>query len=81
MLIMPAWAMIFQLFIGTPDIPKWWGGGNGMLTSIALGTLVLECWMIVEAVNLFPRAKGVLEANSMDHLGRSPRAAKPGVAG
>lgn len=64
MLIMPAWAMTQQLFVGDPSAPKWWGGGNWMLIGIALATLALEAWMIVEAVLLFPRVKGLLEASA-----------------
>jgi hypothetical protein len=77
MLIMPAWAMFHQLFIGYPDLPRWWGGSNWMLTAIALGTIVLEVWMVVEAVRLFPRAKGVLEIGSLDHLGRAAPSGEP----
>ncbi|MEM1108937.1 MAG: carbon starvation protein A [Planctomycetota bacterium] len=57
MLIMPAWAMLVQL-------PEWWaadetsGGRNWALIGIAVATLGLELWMIVEAVRLFPKVRG-----------------------
>ncbi|MCC6679645.1 MAG: carbon starvation protein A [Phycisphaeraceae bacterium] len=56
MLIMPAWAMILQL-------PQWLSSDspNWTLIFIAAATLLLEAWMIVEAVLLWPRVKGVLE--------------------
>ncbi|MEO2036730.1 MAG: carbon starvation CstA family protein, partial [Planctomycetaceae bacterium] len=56
MLIMPAWAMLIQ-------IPKWLGSDkpNYLLAFIAIVTLALEIWMIVEAILLWPRARGVLE--------------------
>ncbi|HEY0946253.1 MAG TPA: carbon starvation protein A [Opitutaceae bacterium] len=61
MLIMPPWAMLWQVFVGGADHPSWWSQGNWLLVSVALITLALEAWMIVEAVKLFPRVKGVIE--------------------
>jgi len=61
MLIVPGWAMVWQVFVGGPDNPSWLSQGNWLLVSIALVTMVLEIWMIVEAVRLFPRVKGVVE--------------------
>ncbi len=59
MLIMPAWAMLMSL-------PGWIspakGEPNWALISIAIATLAFEAWMIVEAVMLMPKVKGVLEA-------------------
>ncbi len=57
MLIMPAVAMVMQL-------PVWIAAENRNWTVIiiAIATLILEAWMIVEAVILMPRIKGVLEA-------------------
>jgi len=56
MLVMPAWAMLAQLpgWLAS-DTPNW------ALIGIAIATLLLEAWMIVEAVLLWPRVKGVLE--------------------
>jgi carbon starvation protein len=54
MLIMPAWAMMFE-------IQTWWAKGSYMLIGIAVVTLLLEAWMIVEAVLMWPKARGVLE--------------------
>ncbi|MFP4144769.1 MAG: carbon starvation protein A [Phycisphaeraceae bacterium] len=59
MLVMPAWAMLVQL-------PEWVnpsGGAspNWVLIVIAVATLVLELWMAVEAVLLWPKVRGVLE--------------------
>ncbi len=54
MLVMPAWAMLEK-------VGDWWRGGSYLLVFIAAVTLVLECWMIVEAFLMWPRAKGVLE--------------------
>ena len=61
MLVMPAWAMLLQL-------PEWWNNpasaGNWALMGIAAATLVLEAWMIVEAVLLFPKVRGELDADA-----------------
>jgi carbon starvation protein len=71
MLIMPVWAMTYQLWEapgwlltareGFPDHKP-----NYLLGSIGLATIALEIWMIVEAVKIFPKAKGVLEENALD---------------
>jgi carbon starvation protein len=61
MLIMPMWAMLVQLFIGSVENPSWLSQEKWLLVGIGLATIILEVWMIIEAVRLFPRAKGVLE--------------------
>ena len=67
MLIMPMWAMLHQLFIA----PGWLKAGqvDYLLGGIGLATIALEIWMIVEAIKLFPKAKGVLEENALDAEG------------
>ncbi len=56
MLIMPAWAMLVLL-------PQWLSAEspNWPLIVIAAATLLLEVWMLAEAVLLWPRVRGVLE--------------------
>jgi carbon starvation protein len=66
MLVMPMWAMIWQVFVGGPDTASWVADGKWILVFMGLATVVLECWMIVEAILLFPRVRGVLESGSMD---------------
>ena len=71
MLVMPMWAMPYQLWEapgwlltareGFPDHKP-----NYLLGGIGLATIALEIWMIVEAVKIFPKAKGVLEENALD---------------
>jgi carbon starvation protein len=60
MLILPALAMISQLFIGDA---AWLTGENPnyLLSSIGLATLGLEAWILFEAAAAWPRAKGMLE--------------------
>lgn len=63
MLVMPAWAMIWQIFIADADKPGWLyqDAPNWPLIAIGLATLALEAWMIVEAVLLWPRVRGLVE--------------------
>jgi carbon starvation protein len=68
MLVMPAWAMIVQAFVGGADNPSWLSQGRGTLVGLAVATLALEAWMIVEAVRLFPRARGVMEDAAVEPL-------------
>jgi carbon starvation protein len=63
MLVMPAWALVWSLFVGSDDFPAWvWADEpNWPLIGIALATLALEAWMVVEAALMWPRVRGVLE--------------------
>ncbi len=54
MLCLPVWAML-------SDLGNWWNKEQYLLAGIALLVVVLEVWMIVEAVLLWPKVKGVLE--------------------
>ncbi len=58
MIVMPFWALNWQLFNTETG---WWPQRNYLLLSIGLATLLLQLWMIVEAILAWPRAKGVLE--------------------
>ena len=69
MMIMPLWAMIWQLFIGSEENPSWFGEGKLLLGGIGLATILLEFWMIVEALRMFPKVRGVVEANALDAAG------------
>ncbi len=65
MLIMPMWAMFVQLFVGEKS---WIKEGNWLVSSIGLATIILELWMLYEAWRMFPKAKGVLEADAPESL-------------
>ncbi len=54
MLCLPAWAML-------TDLGNWWNKGQYLLAGVALLVLGLEVWMILEAVRLWSKVKGVLE--------------------
>ncbi len=66
MLIMPMWAMIVQLFFGSGGSKSWIESGNGIVVLVGLATIALEIWMLIEAAFMFPKAKGVLEAQAQD---------------
>ena len=57
MLIIPAWAMGAQVFTGTGSEVDWITEERWLLVAIGLGTLVLEAWMIFEALLLWPRVR------------------------
>ena len=72
MCVLPMWALGWQLFNSskgwfwtlwpmlTGEIPWKWEQSH-LWSIIGLSTLTLQMWMVVEAILLWPRAKGVLE--------------------
>ena len=60
MVVLPGWALVWQLFNSESG---WWMSQDKLLVAI-IGTitLVLQVWMVVEAIIMWPKAKGVLEA-------------------
>ncbi len=76
MLIMPLWAMGWQVFVGSADSPRWLmpsvGATNWTLALIGIASIAIEIWMIVEALLVWPRVRGVMEAGATDAgLGRA----------
>lgn len=62
MLLVPAWALGYQLFVqGLGSDTSWLKGGQWVLCAFAVVTLLLEIWMVVEALLAWPKIKGVLE--------------------
>ena len=67
MMVMPAWAMLWQLFSTDLDIEGqrigwiWLAGDHVLLVTIGIITLCLQFWMAVEAILLWPSVRGVLE--------------------
>ena len=62
MLVLPAWALSYQLFhkaLGSET--SWLAQGDWLLAGFALVTLAVEIWMIVEAVRIWPTINGILE--------------------
>lgn len=59
MIVLPGWALVWQLFNGQSG---WlWDSSKRLVMSIGLITLGLQVWMVIEALLVWPRAKGVLE--------------------
>ena len=88
MVVMPAWAMLWKMF---NESSGWIGqvdpdsgarvGGNLMLFGFGVAILLLQAWMIVEAILTWRRAKGVLE-EALPPLGAEPALATiPGDQG
>lgn len=55
MLLMPAWAITYDLFY------NWLPSGNVLLTAFGFTILGLQVWMVVEGVMVWNRCRGVLE--------------------
>ncbi|BCX49081.1 carbon starvation protein [Haloferula helveola] len=67
MLVLPAAAMITQLFFAGPG--SWITGEkpNYLLGFFGIATLVLEGWIVAEAAAAWPKAKGMLESSALAH--------------
>ncbi len=57
MIVMPAWALVWQMFNGGTG----WYSHNRLLFGLGAVTLLLQVWMVVEGILIWPRARGVLE--------------------
>lgn len=60
MMVMPAWAMLWQLFAWETGW-FWSASDNLLLVTIGIVTLCLQLWMAIEAILLWPSVRGVLE--------------------
>ena len=60
MIILPGWALVWQLF--NADSGWWWDQSKLLVAIIGSITLTLQVWMVVEAIIMWPKAKGVIEA-------------------
>ena len=56
MLCMPLWAMIMQAFFGTAAEASWLAQERWGLLFMACATIILECWIIVEAFHCIKKA-------------------------
>ena len=72
MLIMPAWALLWQLFnqdsgwahpllAMVRGDAEWVWDHKHLLLTIGLATLLLQIWVVIEGVLLIPKSRGVLE--------------------
>jgi carbon starvation protein len=62
LLIMPSWAMLWQMF-HAPDGQDsgWYYQGNYLLLCVGAAVVALQFWIVVEGLLVWRRAKGVLE--------------------
>lgn len=58
LIILPGWALMWQLFNSDSG---WVIQGNYLLAAIGGVTMLLQIWMVIESVVIWPSAKGVLE--------------------
>jgi len=58
MLLMPAWAMLWNMF--DPEV-GWLAQEKYLLFGIGLAVMALQIWMVVEAILVWPKARGVME--------------------
>jgi carbon starvation protein len=72
MVILPAWAMLWNMFNPTSGwcLPliamiggdeAWVWSNDHLLLAFGVAILVLQTWTVIEAVSLWSKAKGVLE--------------------
>ena len=76
MLVVPASALVWQVFVADGGKPGWLfqETPNWPLIVVSIMALVLQVWLVVEAILLWPRARGVLE-EALPQL-QDPRVAK-----
>ncbi len=61
MLIVPAWAMIWQAFVGNADAPSWWSTKQWPLLAFAVVVLTLEGLLLIETARRLPRMQRIFE--------------------
>jgi len=57
MLVLPAWAMVWQAFVGNSASPSWLDNGDWALVVIAAITLALEVWLVAEVALRLARGR------------------------
>lgn len=68
MLVMPAWALIWNMFNVKQGFywemirsDSWVTNQNTLLFAFSMLILTLQIWMVIEAILIWPKARGVLE--------------------
>ena len=62
MLLLPAWALCYQLFVkALGQNESWLAGQDWMLAGFGIASLIIEIWMIIEAIRIWPRIGGLIE--------------------
>ncbi|MGD2111381.1 MAG: carbon starvation CstA 5TM domain-containing protein, partial [Phycisphaerae bacterium] len=60
MIVVPAWALLLQLFGETGWVHSHDPTKRYLLSLLGLATLILQAWMVLEAALMWQRAKGVV---------------------
>jgi carbon starvation protein len=58
MVVLPIWALVWQMFNSASG---WWWHEKYLLFGIGVAVMALQIWMVIEAILIWPKAKGVLE--------------------
>jgi len=62
MLVLPAYAMLYQIFVAALGSDQsWLEQQNYLLVGVGLATIALELWVLVEAALLWPKVRGLEE--------------------
>ncbi|QQL46350.1 carbon starvation protein A [Sulfuriroseicoccus oceanibius] len=62
MLVLPAYAMLYQIFVAALGSDQsWLDQKNYLLVGVGLATIALEIWVLVEAALLWPKVQGLKE--------------------
>jgi carbon starvation protein len=82
MIVMPAWALLWQMFNSQTGW-LWSEHRNYLLMTIACITLVLQVWMLIEGALLLPKSKGILEKAlpPLPSAGKGTTEPRPSLAG
>jgi len=56
MLVVPAWALVWQAFIGDANSPSWVAGAKWPLVVTGVIALALELWLVAEALVRWPKS-------------------------
>ena len=64
MIVLPGWALVWQLF--NPETGWWRSQDKLMVAIIGSVTLALQIWMVLEALMMWPKVKGVIEPEMLN---------------
>lgn len=76
MLVIPAWALVIQAFVGGENLESWWSRGQWVLVGVSVFMLTVEAWMIVE---LAIRLRRGLGAAALEPGAEAPRMKNPPI--
>jgi len=75
MVVLPAWALLWQTFVGDADNVSWIVDEKWLLVVVSLLTIALEAWLVIEVALRLRRG-----VSAFPGAGEPAEAARPGVA-